>query len=36
MNTNMTININMIATKALIKPMAPTTNNNGKLVASDN
>jgi hypothetical protein len=36
MNTNMTINISVIAMKALIKPLAPTTNNNGKLVASDN
>jgi hypothetical protein len=32
----MTININVISTKALIKPMALATNNNGKLVASDN
>jgi hypothetical protein len=36
MNTNITININVIAMKALMKPMALATNNNGKLGASNN
>jgi hypothetical protein len=36
MNTTITININVTTTKALMKPMALATNNNGKLGASNN
>jgi hypothetical protein len=35
MNTNITININVIAMKALMKPMALATNNDGEPSVSD-
>jgi hypothetical protein len=36
MKTNIMININVIAMKALMKPMAIASNNNDKLGASNN